>query len=206
MRRPKSRSLSGAIVATLFLVGAGATVIAAGQAAGQYRNPTAASKEGGEDELQEVVVTGSLIKRKVEVGSQLVPTITAQDIQRRGATNATEILKAVSQNQPIEVPNSYTAAGTGLASYASLRSLNFADKGYPFYNEVKAYSLWDLFAAYKHGEAWTVTALVRNLFDTDPPFTNKVQGIGTGYEDRTADPIGRAIGLTVTANFNGQKR
>ncbi len=72
--------------------------------------------------LEEIVVTGSLIKRQ-EQSSQLVTAISMDEIALRGATNASEILNAVSQNQPLEVANSFTGAGTGLASYASLRSL-----------------------------------------------------------------------------------
>jgi iron complex outermembrane receptor protein len=87
------------------------------------------------------------------------------------------------------------------SGYIDYNDGNGRDKTYEFYNEVKDYSLWDLSASYKRGETWTVTALIRNLFNTDPPFTNKVSGVATGYDERYADPTGRAFGLTISARL-----
>lgn len=118
MRRSTSTRLAAAITAASLLPPC------VSQAQGQDSAPAAAPGRNSQatSPLEEIVVTGSLIKR-TEVSSQLVTAIAAEEIARRGATNATDILSAVAQNQPIEVPNSFMAAGTGLASYASLRSL-----------------------------------------------------------------------------------
>ncbi len=72
-------------------------------------------------EVQTVVVTGTLIKQNTE-NSQLVTNIDAQEIQMRGATDATDILSAVSQNQLSSTPNDGARVGS-LTTLANLRSL-----------------------------------------------------------------------------------
>jgi iron complex outermembrane recepter protein len=77
------------------------------------------------------------------------------------------------------------------------------DRSYPFYNEVDAYSIWNLALSYKHRDTWRVAALVKNIFDEDPPFTNKLAGLSTGYDERFVDPTGRAFQLTFSVSFRG---
>ncbi|MFZ0009374.1 MAG: STN domain-containing protein, partial [Steroidobacteraceae bacterium] len=72
-------------------------------------------------EVQTVVVTGTLIRQNTE-NSQLVTNIDAQEIQMRGATDATDILSAVSQNQLSSTPNDGARVGS-LTTLANLRSL-----------------------------------------------------------------------------------
>jgi iron complex outermembrane receptor protein len=49
-----------------------------------------------------------------------------------------------------------------------------------------------------------LTAGVRNLFDTDPPFAityDSNTGAGSSWEPRVADPRGRSFTLSVEAKF-----
>jgi iron complex outermembrane receptor protein len=71
-------------------------------------------------ELEEVVVTGSLIKR--DESSLLVTTVGSDEIQERAATNALEILSAVAQNQVLSTSSDGTREG-GLINLANLRTL-----------------------------------------------------------------------------------
>ena len=75
------------------------------------------------------------------------------------------------------------------------------DRSYPFYNEVDHYSVWNLALSYKPSDTWRVTALVKNAFDEEPPFTNKIAGLSTGYDERFTDPTGRAYSLTFSVSF-----
>lgn len=70
-----------------------------------------------------------------------------------------------------------------------------------FHQSVDAYSTWDLAFTYQPFEALTVTLRVANLLDQDPPFTNKTSGLATGWDERFANPLGRAFGLGVTYRF-----
>lgn len=73
------------------------------------------------DSLDAVVVTGTLIKGNRE-NSQLVTNIDSEEIRRRGASDATDILSAVTQNELATTPNDGVRTG-GLTSLANLRSL-----------------------------------------------------------------------------------
>jgi iron complex outermembrane receptor protein len=76
------------------------------------------------------------------------------------------------------------------------------DRSYAFYNEVEAYSIWNLALSYKHSDTWRIAALVKNIFDEDPPFTNKLAGLSAGYDERFTDPTGRAFQLTFSVSFH----
>ena len=78
----------------------------------QPRNPA--------PELQEVVVTGSLIKR--EESSQLVTTVDSKELAERGVTNALDILSAIAQNQSLSTSSDGVREG-GLTNLANLRTL-----------------------------------------------------------------------------------
>jgi len=58
-------------------------------------------------------------------------------------------------------------------------------------NTVKAYSLWDLSAAWDFSHAITLRAGVKNLFDTPPPFSNQAYFFLNGYDPSYTDPRGR---------------
>lgn len=76
--------------------------------------------------LQEVVVTGSLIKRAVGDVAQPVTTLQAEDLVASGATNAEQILQQIAQNQTLNVSNINLGADTGGGAYANLRALGSA--------------------------------------------------------------------------------
>jgi len=70
----------------------GTTATAFGQATGPAALP--ASKESGQDELQEVVVTGTLIRGEAPIGST-VAVLDSAAIQASGATNTADLLSTV---------------------------------------------------------------------------------------------------------------
>ena len=75
-----------------------------------------------EQPLDEITVTGSLIKR--EESSQLVTEISSEDIAMRGATSAVEILDSITTGQaPLLTSNVAAAFNPGFTNFANLRSL-----------------------------------------------------------------------------------
>lgn len=70
-----------------------------------------------------------------------------------------------------------------------------------FFNQVDSYSLWDLAVTWEAPFDVRLIARVTNLFDEDPPFSNRNQGIATGWDERFGDPTGRAFSLTVRYDF-----
>jgi iron complex outermembrane receptor protein len=72
-----------------------------------------------------------------------------------------------------------------------------------FEREVDAYSVFGLSASYGGFDGVTLTAGIRNLFDTDPPFTahNLDFAAGAGWDPRVADPRGRSYTLNVQYQF-----
>lgn len=83
----------------------------------------AAAQDDPSSTLQEVVVTGSLIKKPITEGSQLVTTVDSAQIERSGVASASEALRTLGQNQPLTVSATSAGLGTGFANYANLRSL-----------------------------------------------------------------------------------
>lgn len=72
-----------------------------------------------------------------------------------------------------------------------------------YFNYVGSYSLWNVSIGYAGVPHLTVRFLVTNLFNTDPPFTNKNTGIGGAYDERFTDPIGRAFALSARYTLGG---
>ena len=68
---------------------------------------------------------------------------------------------------------------------------------------VDSYSTIDLFATYTGLRNTTVTVGIRNLFDTDPPFTrhNVDNVVGAGWDPRVADPAGRTLAASIRYEF-----
>ncbi len=75
----------------------------------------------------------------------------------------------------------------------------------PDYNErVDPYHIYNFSVAQQFGERFKLTAGVRNIFDTDPPFAityDTDTGTGSSWEPRVADPRGRSFTLAVEAKF-----
>lgn len=72
--------------------------------------------------------------------------------------------------------------------------------GPSFYRDVANYTLVDASVTAKPIKGVSVTLGVKNLFDTDPPFSNQSTRSQRGYDPRYADPYGRT--LFVRAGFN----
>jgi iron complex outermembrane receptor protein len=59
--------------------------------------------------------------------------------------------------------------------------------------DVRSYTVWDWQTKYKFNRNLTITGGVKNLFNTEPPFTQRIAGGGNqlGYDGRYTDPLGR---------------
>ncbi|MBC7939371.1 MAG: TonB-dependent receptor, partial [Chitinophagaceae bacterium] len=73
-----------------------------------------------------------------------------------------------------------------------------------FKSKVDDYITYNLSATYTGFKGLTVTGLVKNLFDKDPPYAATYDsnfGSGSSWEPRVADPRGRAFVLNVEYRF-----
>jgi iron complex outermembrane recepter protein len=70
-----------------------------------------------------------------------------------------------------------------------------------FHRDVKANSIWTLAGAYTGFAKLTLAAGIKNLRNSDPPFSNQAPNSQTGYDPRFADPVGRAFYLRGTYKF-----
>jgi iron complex outermembrane receptor protein len=70
--------------------------------------------------------------------------------------------------------------------------------------DVDSYTLYHLSATYRGIKNLTITAGIKNLFNTDPPFSaayDSSTGAGSSWEPRVADPRGRSYTLLVEYQF-----
>ncbi len=67
--------------------------------------------------------------------------------------------------------------------------------------DVSHYSIWGVSATFTGIKNLSMTAGIRNLLNTAPPFTNQGVTYQQGYDARYADPIGRAVYLRGTYKF-----
>ncbi len=70
-----------------------------------------------------------------------------------------------------------------------------------YMRDVSANSVWTLSGAYTGFRNATITAGIKNLLNTDPPFSNQNANPQTGYDPRLSDPIGRAYYVRLTYKF-----
>jgi iron complex outermembrane receptor protein len=70
-----------------------------------------------------------------------------------------------------------------------------------FKQDVAAYSLWNLSGSYTGFKGFTLTAGIKNLLDTDPPFSNQGTLFQKGYDPRYTDPVGRAYYVRASYAF-----
>ena len=71
--------------------------------------------------------------------------------------------------------------------------------------KVKDYTTYNASLTYRWNKDLTVIAGIKNLFNTDPPFSiayDTNTGAGSSWEPRVADPRGRAFTLSVEYKFN----
>lgn len=75
----------------------------------------------------------------------------------------------------------------------------------PDYNpRVKAYVIYNMSASVEIQEHFRITAGIKNLFDTDPPFAityDSNTGAGSSWEPRVADPRGRSFTILAEMKF-----
>lgn len=57
--------------------------------------------------------------------------------------------------------------------------------------KVGTYNVWGLNGMYTGFKGWTLAVGVKNMFDTDPPFTRQTQAFQVGYDPALTDPTGR---------------
>jgi iron complex outermembrane receptor protein len=115
---------SSVLVAAAFAVGAPAATLAVMAAPTQvFAQASAAPADA--PQVQEVVVTGSILRRKLDATDAPVTTVTADDLQQRGITTVSAGIEMLSANGAGSLPNSFTANGAFAAgaSAVSLRGL-----------------------------------------------------------------------------------
>ncbi|HQR19408.1 MAG TPA: TonB-dependent receptor [Burkholderiaceae bacterium] len=67
--------------------------------------------------------------------------------------------------------------------------------------EVGSSSTWDLQGRYTGFSGWQLALGVRNLFDTDPPFSVPIDAFQIGFSPLVASPLGRAFYLRAAYSF-----
>lgn len=70
-----------------------------------------------------------------------------------------------------------------------------------FYGRVGSYNIFDAFGSYAVIKGVNLSFGVKNLFNTDPPFSNQGGTFQAGYDPRYTDPTGRAYYLRVGYAF-----
>jgi len=94
--------------------------------------------------------------------------------------------------------------GAWSATLSQRRTSGYTDQNAvaaQYQRRVEANSVWTLSAAYTGFAGTTITAGVKNLLNTDPPFSNQNANPQTGYDPRFADPVGRAYFVRLTHKF-----
>jgi iron complex outermembrane recepter protein len=120
-RRVSARAVSRLIAAGTALA---ATLLSL-SAAGQQQSSTPAPDE---PQLQEIVVTGSMIKRTDAETAEAVTVVTVESLKNQGITTTEQALQEISANQQGTAYNvaSSVSTYTGGGSFANLRSLGSA--------------------------------------------------------------------------------
>ena len=70
-----------------------------------------------------------------------------------------------------------------------------------YQGRVPANSIWTLSGSYTGFAHLTLSGGIKNLLNTDPPFSNQTPNTQTGYDPRYSDPIGRALFLRASYKF-----
>ncbi len=95
-----------------------------GSASATLAQPAVSVKEGASEALQEVVITGSMIKRTSADTTEAVTVISTETLKTLGVVTLEQALSQISANQMgVTAQTSISAFGTGGGTYASLRAL-----------------------------------------------------------------------------------
>jgi len=103
-----------------------------------------------------------------------------------------------------------TSSGFGL-SFSQIYRGSYTNQALPssatrpdFNPRVKPYIIYNATVSQRFGNRLTLTAGVKNLFDTDPPFAityDSNTGSGSSWEPRVADPRGRSFTIQAEVKF-----
>jgi iron complex outermembrane recepter protein len=98
------------------------------QSASPLSGTNGVSAGGSPTSVQEVVVTGSLFRRKLSDTDAPLTVLSSQDLNQRGITTVTNAIAQIADNGSSGLPNSFTAQGAFAAgaSAVSLRGLTSA--------------------------------------------------------------------------------
>jgi iron complex outermembrane receptor protein len=89
-------------------------------------------------------------------------------------------------------PLSASLSNTFYSGYDDQNSaINIDDGSVVAANKVKAYSLWDMSAAYAATSSLKLRVGVQNMFDKSPPYSNQAYFFISGYDPSYTDPRGR---------------
>jgi iron complex outermembrane receptor protein len=77
--------------------------------------------------------------------------------------------------------------------YTDMNSPATVVGGPSFYQDVKSYTLVDVSVTARPTKKLSLTAGIKNLLDTDPPFSNQSDRSQRGYDPRYTDPMGRTL-------------
>lgn len=95
-----------------------------------------------------------------------------------------------------QLSNSYSSAYEDQNS-----AINITDGKRVSNNRVKAYSLWDMSAAYQLTPSLKLRVGIQNLLDTPPPYSNQAFFFISGYDPSYTDPRGRSAYLRAQYRF-----
>jgi iron complex outermembrane recepter protein len=68
-------------------------------------------------------------------------------------------------------------------------------------NKVGSYSLFDLSFTYTGIKDLSLTAGLKNILDTDPPYTNQATTFQSNFDPRFTDPLGRSLNVRAAYKF-----
>ena len=94
--------------------------------------------------------------------------------------------------------------GPWAASFANKYMSGYVDQNdvaEAYYHKVRAYSTYSLSVSYAGLRNTDLTVGIKNLFDTNPPYTNQGTTFQSGYDPRYTDPLGRTFYVKATYKF-----
>ncbi|MDX8120511.1 TonB-dependent receptor [Janthinobacterium sp. GMG2] len=99
-------------------------------------------------------------------------------------------------------PYSASLSNTYSSGYRDQNSaINIDDGSVVKPNRVKAYTLWDMSAAYAVSQQFKLRAGIQNLFNTSPPYSNQAYFFLSGYDPSYTDPRGRRFYASANYSF-----
>ncbi|OEZ88319.1 vitamin B12 transporter BtuB precursor [Janthinobacterium sp. HH104] len=99
-------------------------------------------------------------------------------------------------------PYSASLSNTYSSGYRDQNSaINIDDGSLVKPNRVKAYTLWDMSAAYAVSQQFKLRAGIQNLFNTSPPYSNQAYFFLSGYDPSYTDPRGRRFYASANYSF-----